>query len=564
MNALRRLAVCTAALMIMTCLPVFSAGKGWTAPFEGSGTPEEPFLISSAEELCALADAVNAGADSVGLCFLLTEDIDLSGYADWTPVGNGLDDGSGGAYAFCGELDGGGHTVSGLTVSGAEHTRRGLFGLTQGGSVWDLTIDGASVGGASNAGALVGESVGTVIENVRVEAYVFGQTALGGIAGCTTGGRIADCSAETVIEGVRSVGGIIGSARDTRVERCASRTTAAGDEFVGGIVGIGQSVSMEDCSAEGSADAEKDAGGLIGYCFDSEVTNCVSGVSVSGRDRAGGSAGLAVNTQFTDCTNLGGITGERFAGGLCGTCAGGGLTRCVNTASVCAREYTGGLLGFTDDGQDSGDSGLDCTVSQCMNTGAVRGTWGVGGLIGDAHDAFVFDSFNIAPVSAEEYAGGVVGYAAESGFTRCYNAGRVASGYPCGGVVGRVPSAGADFINCCYIDSCCEGNGFGTGLDAYGMLEESAYAGFDFGSVWTIEQTGYPYARLVSLASPLPLSGDSDGDGRVTSSDALLTLRCAMGLVEPAPLERFRADCDGDGAISAQDAVYAMRVSMGY
>ena len=562
--ALRKIAACAAALMLLTCMPVFSAGQDDGLPFEGAGTPEEPFLISGAEDLRVLSDAVNSGTDCEGLCFLLTEDADLSIFGGWTPVGSGLDDGNGDVLAFCGTFDGGGHTVSGLTVSGGPFGHSGLFGMTRGGSVRDLLIDGAEVGGASNAGALVGESVGTGIENVSVNAYVYGQTALGGIAGSAAGGRFSGCTADVVMEGVRSVGGILGSARDTQVVNCSARTDAVGDEFVGGMIGIGQGVHIGNCTSEGAVDAEKDPGGIAGYCFDSFVLNCVNRTSVSGRERPGGIAGFAQNTPFEDCLNLGSIEGGRFAGGICGSCAGGSLTRCVNRASVCGTEYTGGLLGFTDDGDEAGDSGLDCTVSQCMNTGSVSGTWGVGGLIGDAHDAFVYDCFNTAPVSADEYAGGVVGYTGESSFARCYNVGNVASEYPAGGVVGRVSYTGAEFSDCYYIDSCCGGDEYGAALSAYELLDASSYGGFDFENVWTIGGDGYPYARLHDTAAPLPLSGDANGDGTVSSADALLALRCAMGLVTFSPLQIFRADCDGDGVVTAQDAVYAMRVSMGY
>ena len=98
----------------------------------------------------------------------------------------------------------------------------------------------------------------------------------------------------------------------------------------------------------------------------------------------------------------------------------------------------------------------------------------------------------------------------------------------------------------------------------YELLDASSYGGFDFENVWTIGGDGYPYARLHDTAAPLPLSGDANGDGTVSSADALLALRCAMGLVTFSPLQIFRADCDGDGVVTAQDAVYAMRVSMGY
>ena len=57
--------------------------------------------------------------------------------------------------------------------------------------------------------------------------------------------------------------------------------------------------------------------------------------------------------------------------------------------------------------------------------------------------------------------------------------------------------------------------------------------------------------------------GDVDGNGELTSIDALMTLRYVMGLLDESALDLNAADADGDGAVTSADALLIMRVSMG-
>ena len=63
---------------------VWGQETSWTG--EGTGTPEDPYQISTPEELKAFRDLVNGGdADA---CAILTADIDLEGNSEnpWTPI----------------------------------------------------------------------------------------------------------------------------------------------------------------------------------------------------------------------------------------------------------------------------------------------------------------------------------------------------------------------------------------------------------------------------------------------------------------------------------------------
>lgn len=56
------------------------------------------------------------------------------------------------------------------------------------------------------------------------------------------------------------------------------------------------------------------------------------------------------------------------------------------------------------------------------------------------------------------------------------------------------------------------------------------------------------------------IPGDSDGDGTVTVSDALLAMRYAMGTVTNINVNA--ADVDGDGNVTITDAVTILRMAM--
>ena len=64
------------------------------------------------------------------------------------------------------------------------------------------------------------------------------------------------------------------------------------------------------------------------------------------------------------------------------------------------------------------------------------------------------------------------------------------------------------------------------------------------------------------------LNGDVDNDGRVSASDARLTLRAGAGLEKLSPVAAEAADVNGDGRITAKDARsilrYAARISDGF
>ena len=60
-----------------------------------------------------------------------------------------------------------------------------------------------------------------------------------------------------------------------------------------------------------------------------------------------------------------------------------------------------------------------------------------------------------------------------------------------------------------------------------------------------------------------PIIGDVNGDGLITSSDAVLIIRHGMGLVSLSEELLPLADVNSDGTVNTADAVTVMRMSMG-
>lgn len=161
--------------------------------------------ISSPADLEKFRDNVNGGKTYKDETVSLMVDIDLEN-KKWTPIGLYADDDT---NKFMGTFDGGNHKISNLKVDLASgYTAAGFFGAL-GGTLKNLTIDGASIkhisepnatGSTDNGIAVVAGSLYSSgsIENVTVKnATVEGNRYVGGIAGYVYG-SITRCTVEDV------------------------------------------------------------------------------------------------------------------------------------------------------------------------------------------------------------------------------------------------------------------------------------------------------------------------------------------------------------------------------
>ena len=187
----------------------------------GENSESNPYIISSFEDLNALASDVNSGNAYAGKYFKLTAEsgLDYTGKT-FTPIGYG--DNSDGK-PFSGIFDGNGKTISGITVNTPSAWGVGLFGYISKATIKNLTITSSSFTANGFVGAIAGSSAGLnnnlspIIENchvtssVRVEATGF---AAGGIIGIDNDNlTIKDCTcAATITSTGAGIGGIIGVA----------------------------------------------------------------------------------------------------------------------------------------------------------------------------------------------------------------------------------------------------------------------------------------------------------------------------------------------------------------
>lgn len=150
------------------------------------------------------------------ICAVLTAAIDLNN-EPWTPIGNFTE---GNKIYYEGTFDGGGHTISGLNVTG-KFRCASLFGAVKGGTIKNLTVAGnvshnySSTGLDCHVGGIVGSALdAATIENCSNNCSVTGGSGdfIGGIAGSNIdNARIIDCyNVGTITGTIMETGGVTG------------------------------------------------------------------------------------------------------------------------------------------------------------------------------------------------------------------------------------------------------------------------------------------------------------------------------------------------------------------
>ena len=219
---------------------------------------ETTIYITTAQQLKRLADEVNAGDSKSDKTYLLANDIDLSGYPNWTPIGTFNPNSPQANCPFSGVFDGQGYSITGLKMSGNEDSK-GLFGYTYSGAIRNVVIRNPEIEGKDQVGALVG-----------YQAY-----SNQGIKNCAViGGKI---------QGRSHVGGLVGYMEESPIQNCYSTCEViAMDFYAGGIVGDHRVVaSIRNCYATGNISGTY-SGGIVGVAQD--VERCVAlGQTVTGK-----------------------------------------------------------------------------------------------------------------------------------------------------------------------------------------------------------------------------------------------------------------------------------------
>ena len=235
------------------------------------------YTVTSADGLMHVADLVNGGKTDINIT--LDKNIDLTGKG-WTPIGTSFDN------SYKGTFDGGGHTITGLTVTTNDQFV-GLFGyLNRAGMVKNVVMEGIQI--TSNhmfgcTGGVVGYSWGT-IENCSVSGSVSGTDCVGGVVGSQKAGSIIGCSSSATVKGKHYVGGVAGEKWGTMTACYATgnvtlEIASQKNNFGGGVVGLNGGSRVLACYATGnvtstgSSTGNVHIGGLFGDSY-TTVTAC--------------------------------------------------------------------------------------------------------------------------------------------------------------------------------------------------------------------------------------------------------------------------------------------------
>lgn len=223
------LALCLAAALV----PVTAFAGGGYDFGGGTGTKEDPWLITSREDLLNLANRLNSDVAATnynnfnGCYFKQTADIDLTG-VKWEPIGYS------GGTCFSGNYDGDGHIIANayskgkadIDTEGNYSSTAGIFGWVLFGSVQNLHVKAATFEATgkndySFVGGITGVCYGASIQNCLVTDSKLesrqenNNNCAGSIAGYSAGGTFENCAAENnQVKSMAYGGGFVGEVDD--------------------------------------------------------------------------------------------------------------------------------------------------------------------------------------------------------------------------------------------------------------------------------------------------------------------------------------------------------------
>ena len=352
------LSLLLALCLVMALVPMTAFAEEAPSFGGGTGTQEDPWLITSKEDLIALAVFLNSGkaetfdteAAGIGNCygyyFKQTADIDLTGVS-WEPIGYS------GSYYFAGNYDGDGHSIKNAISTGKVDAdgfaTAGIFGWVAFGSVENLHVKNANFlaigqNNYSYVGGIAGVCYGSSIKNCSVVNSSLeskrnnNNNCAGSIVGYSTGGTFEKCAAENnQVKTMAYGGGFVGEVDDgygagnstftnCYVANCtviSETDDVQGTSFAGGFVGemTDSALTVQNCyvyratlSTEGTAvPGAKGTGVFAGNLWGGSSiadTNCFFGAC--GITENAGTAAEKAEEDFANGT-VAGLLGDAFA-----------------------------------------------------------------------------------------------------------------------------------------------------------------------------------------------------------------------------------------------------------
>lgn len=353
------LAATMALAMTAFAAPALADDAAVTAT-EGLTQMNDVYQIEDGADLVAFAALVNGGDTDANA--ILVNDIDLTGYSDYIPMGTINE-------PYAGDFNGNGNKIKNISITCDDsHIWAGIFGAASG-DIYNLTLDNVDVvnnsqsSGGDSAQAASGIAVGALCEG-------------GSVTNVTT---LDTCS----VEGFYRTGGIVGSIRDegTVIQGCENNATVTGKaNYTGGVVGA----AHNNWSLFGGAGSG------------SSIISCENSGAVTGTSEVGGIVGYTDRASVASCTNTGTVTatGNYGAGGIVGCdiynprsilyrpTIGSTIDSCINEGDVSAPR-AGGILGsfVVAPAQEQNTRTTTSTIKNCTNTGDISSATGICGAI---------------------------------------------------------------------------------------------------------------------------------------------------------------------------------------
>lgn len=340
---------------------------------KGSGTLEDPYVITTPSELAFLSQSCRNGNTFCEQFIELGCDIDLNG-KEWKPIGTHTVHGLTGTtvyYDFEGQFDGKGHKIRNFIITEAEESSwdegvyYGFFGSIYEASICNLIIEDYLINLTSDklyVGGLVGWCEKTcLIENChsingRINvSFIEYEADVGGLIGYIYGSSLSpNC---TIVRNSSS-NNIIQVNCLVR-QKAIYMTVHDGNKFyetrsmysVGGLIGVdwAENATVYNCVSSGSISVYVDAvdddlkplgscsiGGFAAVAICRSIRNCYSTTSIFlnkdfGLDELGGFIGLCEETWVSNCFSTGSIElqNQKYKVVL-----GGFIGRCEEEANV--------------------------------------------------------------------------------------------------------------------------------------------------------------------------------------------------------------------------------------
>lgn len=263
----------------------------------GSGTKQDPYIISNKYQLEDFNNTVTDNSDYLDKYYSITADIDAQGM-EWVPVATSTD-------PFTGVLNGNGHTISNLKITNFEDNAAiGFFSATRSAVIdslhlADFIIDFDVKGKNSSivVGGLVGLASTTYIYYSSVEYSKFDISSLqSGTSSLYGGGLVGYVDIKSENNASYCVE-CFGSYVKGDISVDLSDATGV-SSFVGGLVGVANTNSsnifaLQNCYFNGSVLSGTYAGGLVAYMtyYASVVDSYAYGKSIKATDTDGAYAG---------------------------------------------------------------------------------------------------------------------------------------------------------------------------------------------------------------------------------------------------------------------------------